>query len=185
MPGMTRARAAVKLGFWTLVAAWLVFVVARSHQSGQMAAWFYHKASIDGYAVNADTFRDATKERPVLLRIGEFDRIQGPVAVPVKKGDLLPANANGVIGLELLAKGTRATLQGEAISVAVPWEIQQSKGFKFKDTFKHKGVQTYPWSGVWNVVVTLGLGFSLGCLAEGFTDLLGLKLEKIRHFEGH
>jgi hypothetical protein len=35
------------------------------------------------------------------------------------------------------------------------------------------------------VALVIGLGISLGYMAEGATDLFGLKLEKIRHFEGH
>jgi len=41
------------------------------------------------------------------------------------------------------------------------------------------------WGAAWNVAMTLGIGLALGFMAEGFTDLLGIKLEKIRHFEGH
>ena len=59
--------------------------------------------------------------------------------------------------------------------------MKEAKGFKFKDTFKHKGVETWPWSGVWNVLIVALLGLSLGLMAEGFTDMLGLKLEKIQH----
>jgi len=185
MPAARRSRAAVKFLFWTLISIWLILVVARAHTSGQMAAWFYHQAAIDGFAIDANSFAEASREQPVLLQVGRLDRIEGKVAVPVKKGDRLPANSNGVIGNEVLEKGVRASLEGETLRVMVPWEIQQSKGFKYKDTFKHKGVRTYPWAGVWNVAVTLGLGLALGFMAEGFTDLLGIKLEKIRHFEGH
>jgi hypothetical protein len=61
--------------------------------------------------------------------------------------------------------------------------VKESKGFKFKDTFKHKGIETWPWVGVWNVLIVALLGVSLGLMAEGFTDMLGLRLEKIRHNE--
>ena len=185
MPGARRSRAVVKFLFWTLVSAWLVLVVARSYTSGQMARWFYHQAAIDGYAIDAGSIAAATPDQPIELRVRAVDRIEGEVAVPVKKGDLLPANANGVIGADVLEKGKRAQLSGETLTVTVPWQIQESKGFKYKDTFKHKGVKTNPWAGVWNVAVTLGLGLALGLMAEGFTDLLGIRLEKIRHFEGH
>lgn len=181
----SRARAAVKLGFWTAAAAALFVVVAHSYRSGQMAAWYYHTAAVDGYAVDANTFATATREHPALLVVAKRDTIDGLVAVPVKKGDRLPRNANGVIGLDVIQQGKRVTIEGDTLEVMVPHQIQNSKGFKFKDTFKHKGVETYPWAAVWNVLITLGLGLTLGFMAEGFTDLLGVKLEKIRHFEAH
>ncbi|MFH1176921.1 MAG: hypothetical protein V1750_05900 [Acidobacteriota bacterium] len=185
MAEKTRTRAAVKFVFWTVASVILIWVVARAYVSGQMAAWFYYEAATEGYAINADAFQDANKEKPAVLQIGAFAAIDGLVAVPVKKGDRLPANCNGIITKEVIAKGKRAAIQGDTLRVMVPWEIQQSKGFKFKDTFKHKGIKTYPWGAVWNVVMVLALGLSLGLMAEGFTDVLGVKLERIRHFEGH
>lgn len=181
MAGMSRKRAAIKLGFWMLVAAALIGVIVQAFVSGKMAAWYYYRAAGDGFAVNADTFRDATAAAPAVLTIGRFTTIDGPVAVPVQKGDRLPANANGIILTEVIAKGKRAALDGETVRVTVPWEIQQAKGFKFKDTFKHKGVRTWPWAAVWNVVIVFVLGLSLGLMAEGFTDMLGIRLEKIQH----
>ena len=185
MAGNVKVRAVIKFAFWIAVAVALVAVVARSYSSGQMASWFYYTSAIDGYAVNPLTFMDATPESPAVLRVGSFDRIDGMVAVPVNQGDRLPANATGVISKTILEEGKRAALVGNVVRVMKPWEIQQAKGFKYKDTFRHKGVRTYPWSAVWNVVMTLSIGLSLGFMAEGFTDLLGIKLEKIRHFEGH
>jgi hypothetical protein len=181
----SRTRAAIKFGFWTLAAAALVATIVQAFVSGKMAAWFYHTAAAEGYAVNADTFKDATKAHPAALRVGDFERIDGLVAVPVRKGDRLPVNCNGIITTDIVKKGKRASVDGATLTVMVPWEIQDAKGFKFKDTFKHKGIETDPWAAVWNVVMVLGLGLSLGFMAEGFTDLLGLKLEKIKHFEAH
>jgi len=185
MDGPTRTRAVIKFLFWTAAAATLFVVVARSYSSGQMAAWYYYSAADEGYAVNANAFMDATKEHPAVLQVGSFAAIEGLQAVPVRQGDRLPANANGVILKKVVDDGKRARREGDAIVVTVPWKIEDAKGFKFKDTFKHKGIRTYPWAAVWNVAITLGLGLSLGFMAEGFTDLLGVKLEKIRHFEGH
>jgi hypothetical protein len=185
MDGPTRTRAAVKFLFWTAVAATLIAVVVRSHTSGQMAAWFYYSAADAGYAVNANAFVDATRDKPAVLQVGSFARIDGLQAVPVRRGDRLPANANGVILNKVVDEGKRARREGDTIVVTVPWKVDDSKGFKFKDTFKHKGIRTYPWAAVWNVALTLGLGLSLGLMAEGFTDLLGVKLKKIRHFEAH
>jgi hypothetical protein len=101
----------------------------------------------------------------------------------VAKGDRLPKNANGVISLAEIKTGKRVALDGQTIKVTVPWQIKESKGFKYKDTFKHKGIKTNPWSGAWNVAMVLCLGLSLGLFAEGLTDLMGMKIEKIDH--GH
>ena len=181
----SRLGAAVKLSFWTAVALGLCGYVVHAHRSGQLAAWFYYAAAADGYAVDADSFARATREQPAFLEIGRFDSLDGLQAVAVKKGERLPLGANGVIATKVLGEGKRASLEGGRIKVTVPWEMQQAKGFKFKDTFKHKGIKTYPWGAAWNVAMTLGIGLALGFMAEGFTDLLGIKLEKIRHFEGH
>jgi hypothetical protein len=176
-----RLGATLKLATWSAVALGLCGYAVQAHRSGQLAAWFYYAAAADGYAVDADTFASATRERPVFLEIGRFDSLDGPRAAAVKKGERLPRGANGVIGTKILAEGKRASLEAGRIKVTVPWEIQQAKGFKFKDTFKHKGIATYPWAAVWNVVMVIAIGLALGLMAEGFTDLLGVKLEKIDH----
>ncbi len=181
----SRGQSAVKFTFWTILAAGFLLYVAHLHTSGKFAEWYYYRASEDGYAVNADTFFHATKESPALLQIGDFKTISGLEAVPVKKGDRLPLNSNGVISTEQLENGSRASLDGNYIKVTVPWKIMESKGFKYKDTFKHKGVMTFPWAAVVNVALVISMGVSLGFMAEGFTDLIGIKLEKIQHFEGH
>jgi ABC-type dipeptide/oligopeptide/nickel transport system permease subunit len=49
----------------------------------------------------------------------------------------------------------------------------------------HKGIQTNPWAAVWNVVMVITIGLSLGFMAEGLTDALGMRFEKISHFQGH
>jgi hypothetical protein len=171
--------------FWLAVSAALIGVILQSFYSGQMAAWFYHAAAADGYAVNADAFLNATREAPALLQIGNFEKIEGLQAAPVKKGDRLPINANGVILSDVIKAGKRAGIEGDRVKVTVPWEIKTAKGFKYKDTFKHKGIETWPWAGVWNVFMVIALGIALGMMAEGFTDILGIKLEKIQHFQGH
>jgi hypothetical protein len=181
----SKTRAVIKFCFWTAAALAMVMVMAHAYTSGQMAAWFYHTAATEGYAINADTFASATKDAPAVLRIASADRIDGLMAVPVKKGDRLPANCNGLITQDVLKKGKRVALDGATLRVMVPWEIQTSKGLKFKDTFKHKGIETDPWAAVWNVAMVLGLGLTLGFMAEGFTDMIGVKFEKIKHFEGH
>lgn len=176
-----RRRGIVKFVFWTVVAGIVIALTVRSYMSGQMAEWFYHRASVSGYAVNVDLFKDASASMPATLQIKSGGAIEGLVAVRVAKGDRLPRNTNGVISDETVAKGKRVVLSGATLQVLVPWQIKEAKGFKFKDTFKHKGVETWPWAGVWNVVIVALLGLSLGLMAEGFTDMLGLRIHKIQH----
>ena len=177
-----RTRGVVKLIFWTVIATAVITFTVRSYTSGQMAEWFYHRAAVSGYAVNVDQFPpNASQSQPVVLQVVTGEEIRGLVAIHVAKGARLPRNTNGVIGDETVKKARRASLSGSTLQVAIPWEIKEAKGFKFKDTFKHKGVETWPWSGVWNVLIVALLGLSLGLMAEGFTDMLGLKIEKLQH----
>jgi hypothetical protein len=162
-----------------------VGIAVRSHLTGQMAGWYYHTAGLDGYAVNAKAFMHATAQSPAFLDIGTFTQLDGLQAVRVKKGDRLPANANGVISEEVLKAGKRASVAGNRIEVTIPWQIQEAKGFKYKDSFMHKGIHTNPWAALWNVVMVIAIGLSLGFMAEGLTDALGMKFEKINHFQGH
>jgi hypothetical protein len=181
MPPSLRRRGIIKFSFWALVAAATITGTVRSYLNGQMAEWYYHRAAIAGYAVNAELFKNATKSNPAILKVATGDEINGLQAIRVERGDLLPRHTNGIISDEIVAQGRRAFRSGMTIQVLVPWEVKESKGFKFRDTFKHKGIRTWPWAGVWNVVIVALLGLSLGLMAEGFTDMLGLKLEKIRH----
>ncbi len=185
MEAPSKGRAWLKFFFWTAAAAAVLGVVVQSLRSGQMASWYYYTSSVNGYAVNADTFNTASKQQPARLTIGDFSSLEGLQAARVTKGERLPRNATGVISDAILKDGKRAALQGDTIEVRVPWEIKTAKGFKFKDTFKHKGIRTFPWAAVWNVGIIFALGLCLGYMAEGFTDILGIRLHKIRHFEGH
>lgn len=184
MAEVSKGKGAIKFVFWIAVAVGLFYYAFHAYNSGQLVAWYYYKANTDGYAVNADALKKATKENPAVLTIGSFEKIEGLQAVPVKKGERLPINANGIITKDQLKKGERATLEDKFVKVTVPVKIREAKGFKYKDTFKHKGIQTNPWAAVWNVALILLLGLSLGLTAEGFTDMCGFKLEKIDHFEG-
>ncbi len=179
-----RARAALKLAGWTAVATTLVALVVRSHASGQMAAWYYHRAAADGYAVRTAAFADASPDLPARLEVGDLARVDGLQAVRVRRGDRLPVNADGVILDQVLADGRRARLEGRALVVAEPSRLERAWGVAYHHTFRHEGVETWPWAAAWNVAVTLGLGLSLGFMAEGLTDLIGLDLEKIRHHGG-
>jgi len=183
MAEVKRGKAAFKFCFWLAASVALFGYIIYTYNSGQMIRWYYYTASLDGYAIDANQSMNATKDKPVVLSIRKQDQVGGLVAIPVSKGDRLPKSANGVISLAEVKAGKRAVVQGETIKVTVPWQIKEAKGFKFKDTFKHKGIRTNPWAGLWNVAMVLTLGLSLGLVAEGFTDLMGYKIEKIQH--GH
>ena len=107
-----RSRGAIKLVFWGALALVLVGYCAWSYTSGQMVEWFYYKAKTDGYAVNANSFLAATKEKPMTLVVGKFNPIEGLQAVAVKKGDRLPINTTGVISKKEIEEGKRVKLEG-------------------------------------------------------------------------
>ncbi|MBA4366871.1 MAG: hypothetical protein C0403_04455 [Desulfobacterium sp.] len=178
---MDKTKGAVKFIFWLSVSVGLFIYSYGTYTSGQMTSWYYYKAKTDGYAVHSTYFKKATKENPMMLQIGKFDKIEGLQAVEVKKGDRLPKNTDGIIEKKVIKEEKQAKLEDGMIKVMVPWEIKDAKGFKFKDTFKHKGIETNPWSGAWNVMMVLLIGLALGLTAEGFTDIMGLKLDKIVH----
>jgi hypothetical protein len=179
-----KSRGAIKFVVWAGLAVTLCVYALYAHESGKIDQMYYYSTKTDGYAVNTNEFFNATKENPAILKIGPAEEIKGLVAVPVKKGDRLPKGANGVIDNKVIAEGKRVRVEGDKLIMMVPFQIKESKGFKYKDRFIHKGVQTDPWSGVWNVAMTIGIGLCLGFMAEGFTDLLGWKIKKIEHF-GH
>lgn len=178
---MAKTMGTIKFLFWLAVSVGLFYYAFHSYYSGQMISWYYYKSKVDGYAIHSAAFKNATKENPVMLQIGKFEKIEGLQAVEVKKGDRLPVNADGVIEQKVLKAEKRAKLEGEMIKIMVASEIKDAKGFKFRDTFKHKGVMTNQWAGVWNVAMVLVIGLALGLMAEGFTDIMGLKLDKIAH----
>ena len=184
---MTRKRAMAKLLLWLLVSGGLISYMVYSYTSGQMIRWYYYTASTDGYAIDANTFADATKSKPAKLTIVAVDEIQGLQAVPVRAGQRLPAHANGVISFKDLKEAKRVALDkaSNTVKVMVPVKVKEEKGFRYKDSFKHKGVRTNPWSGVWNVAMIVALGFALGLLAEGLTDCMAVKIEKIDHAIAH
>ncbi len=180
----SRWQSTAKALCWSTIAGLLIWTVVRAHASGQMAAWFYYRAAYDGYAIDADAVMRATPEHPAVLALSTSHRIEAATAVRVRKGDRLPAGATGVVGDDEIRKGKRARLAGSALEVTVPWLATQQAGFRFRDTFRHKGVEPNPWVGVWNLAMTLGIGLSLGLAAQGLTDLFGLRLAPIRHAAG-
>jgi hypothetical protein len=179
-----KSRGVIKFAVWGALAVAMCIYAVYAHTSGKLDQMYYHSTDTDGFAVNTNEFFTASKEKPALLKIGPADEIRGLMAAPVKKGDRLPRGANGVISKKIVEEGKRAKVDGDKLVVTVPWQIKETKGFKYKDTFIHKGVVTDPWSGVWNVAMTIGIGLCLGFMAEGFTDMLGWKIKKIEHF-GH
>jgi hypothetical protein len=184
MAEASRARGVIKFLVWTAVAAALITYFWMQYYNGELIKQYYFKSKANGWAVDVNAFKTASKEKPAVLQIGSFEKIEGLQAVPVKKGDRLPTNANGIIDKKTVESAKRVSLDGNTLKVTVPFEIKDAKGFKFRDSFKHKGVETDPWGGVWAVAFIFCLGISLGLMAEGFTDMCGLKLEKIKHYEG-
>jgi hypothetical protein len=178
---MSKTTGAIKFVFWFAVSIGLFYYSWWSYSSGQMVSWYYYEAKTDGYAVHSAYFKNATKENPAMLQIGKFDKIEGLQAVEVKKGDRLPKNTDGIIDKKVIKDEKRAKLEGGMLKVMVASEVKDARGFKYKDTFKHKGILTNPWAGAWNVVMVLIIGLALGLMAEGFTDIMGLKLDKIVH----
>ena len=184
MAEVNRTRGAIKFLVWTAISASICVYFWTQYYNGTLLKHYYYKAKTSGWAVHANDFRDATKDKPAILQIGSFEKIDGLQAVPVKKGDLLPVNANGIIDKKTVEEGKRVALDGNTLKVMVPSTIKESKGFKFKDTFMHKGIETDPWGAAWAVGFILVLGLALGSMAEGFTDMIGMKISKIKHYEG-
>ncbi|MEW6529999.1 MAG: hypothetical protein AB1473_04120 [Thermodesulfobacteriota bacterium] len=184
MAGNHRVRGTIKFIVWTALSVAVCVYFWSEYYNGNLQRQYYYKAKMAGWAVHADAFKDASKEKPAILEIGTFDKIEGLQAVPVKKGDRLPLGTNGIIDEKTVKEGKRVTLEGNTLKVTVPWQIKESKGFKFRDTFMHKGIETDPMGAVEALLFIIALGFCLGSMAEGFTDMIGMKIEKIKHYEG-
>jgi hypothetical protein len=180
----SKTRGAIKFLIWTAIATGICVYFWMEYYNGNLVRAYYYKAKTTGWAVNAGSFKDATKDKPAVLQIGSFEKIEGLQAVAVKKGDRLPTNTTGIIDKKTVEEGKRVTLDGNTLKVTVPSTIKEAKGFKYRDTFMHKGIETDPWGGVWAVAFIGCLGLSLGLMAEGFTDMCGYKLHKIKHYEG-
>jgi len=177
------ARGAIKFIVWSILSLALIYYCWWSYSSGQMVSWYYYKAKTDGYAIHASYFKDATKEKPAVIEIVPAQDITGLQAVLVKKGERLPKGCNGIISKKDIEEGKRVKLEGNTIKVLQPIQIKEAKGFKYRDTYTHKGIETNPWSGVWNLAMVIAMGLCLGLMAEGFTDMVGIKITKIKHFE--
>ena len=181
---VSHTRGTIKFVVWTAVSVGIIVWFWGQYYNGTLLKQYYYKTKTSGWAVNAMAFDQATKDNPAILQIGSFAKIEGLQAVPVKKGDLLPANATGVIDEKTVKEGKRVALEGNTLKVMIPSQIKESKGFAFRDTFTHKGIETDPWGAAWAVGFILLLGLSLGSMAEGFTDMIGMKIAKIKHYEG-
>lgn len=180
-----RIRAAIKFMFWAVATVLVFSYCIRFYRSGTMVDWYYYKAKADGFAVNTKAFSEATPDHPAVLTVGTFSSLDGLKATAVKKGDRLPTGTTGVIDLKTVGEGERVRLAGSELTVLIPWQFKEAKGFKYKDSFTHKNIATNPMSGVWNLVMVGLIGLCLGYLAEGFTDFIGLKFQKIDHTVGH
>ena len=132
MAEASRSRGAIKFVVWAAIGAVLIAYLWIEYYNGTLVGWYYYKAKADGWAINANTFKDATKAKPAILQIGSFETIQGLQAVPVKKGDLLPVNTNGIIDKKTVEQGKRVALEGNTLKVTVPDQIKEKKGFKYK-----------------------------------------------------
>jgi hypothetical protein len=185
MKGKYKGRVLIRFAFWALATALIFSFAINSYTSGEMVNWFYYRAKVDGYAINDKAFMDATKDKPALLAIVQKDAIIGLEAARVKAGDLLPRGANGVIEDSELRDGKRVALEANQIRVMVPIQIKEAKGIAYKDTYKHKGVQTNPLSGPWNVAVVVLMGLTLGMLAQAFTDYFGLEFKQPAKSSAH
>jgi len=180
-----RARALIRVVFWGAVAVAAFTYAISFYLSGDMVNWYYYRAATDGYAINNNAFLDATTAKPVVLTVVQKDALSGPEAVQVKKGDLLPRGANGVISAEDVAAGKRVALENNQLKVMVPTQIKEQAGIKYRDSYQHKGVQTNPWSGPWNVGMVLIMGLSLGMLAQAITDALGMEFKAPKQAHAH
>ena len=151
-------RGTIKFVVWTAVSAAVIIWFWAQYFNGTLLKQYYYKAKTSGWAVNAMAFNDATKNKPASLQIVQSDKIVGLQAVPVKKGDLLPANATGIIDEKTVKEGKRVALEGDILKVMIPSQIKESKGFAFRDTFTHKGVETDPWArpGPWASFLSWG-----------------------------
>jgi len=140
-------------------------------------------------------FWDATRENPATLKIVKVDKIATPqeikerklpfeaglAAIPVKKGDVLPKGANGVIEMRYIKEQKRLKVEGDVMTVWEPWKWREAKGIMFKDSFKHKAIEPFFWSAFYFPGFMLLIGVSLGLMAEGFTSMMGMKVKKIEH----
>ena len=65
-----KSRGAIKFVVWAALAVALCVYAVYAHESGKIDQMYYHSTKTDGYAVNANEFFTATKEKPALLKIG-------------------------------------------------------------------------------------------------------------------
>src|SRR5512134_107396 len=117
MAEVNRTRGIIKFVVWTGISAAICIYFWTNYYNGTLLKHYYYKAKTSGWAVHADYFKDATKDKPAALKVGKVEKIDGLQAVPVKKGDLLPANANGIIDEKTVKEGKRVVLEGDTLKV--------------------------------------------------------------------
>ncbi len=139
MAEASKTRGAIKFIVWAAIAVALIGYLWIEYYNGTLIGWYYYKAKSDGWAINSETFKDATKDKPAVLQIGSFDKIEGLQAVPVKKGDRLPTNTNGIIDKKTVTEGKRVTFEGNTLKVTVAEPSQGIQGIQIQGYFQAQG----------------------------------------------
>jgi hypothetical protein len=70
-------RGAIKFLIWTAIAAAIIVYFWMEYFNGNLVRAYYFKSKTAGWAVNAGSFKDATKDKPAILQIGSFEKIEG------------------------------------------------------------------------------------------------------------
>ncbi|MHB1416642.1 MAG: hypothetical protein ACYC1C_15450 [Chloroflexota bacterium] len=176
-----RTRNLIKLAFWSLATAIVFGYAINTFVGGGLTGMYFYKAKADGYAIHYGTVENATPAQPVLLTVTDSSVVEGNQAVPVKKGDLLPANTSSVISQAEVEDGRRVKLEDGQLAVLIPWEVTTSHGVASKESLRNKNIETDPMGGVWNLVMVMLMGLCLGLLGESVTDVMGIKVKKTAH----
>jgi len=181
MAEVNRGKAAFKFCFWLVVSIALFAYVIHTYNSGQMIQWYYYTARSMVTPVNANGFMNATKEKPSCSVSGSrtrwtvWWRSRCPRGTGCQECEWRHFPDRNQIG----KKGRPG---GEKVKVTVPWQIKETKGSSTRtpSSTRHQDQ-------------SLGRGLECGhgappgavtrLLAEGLTDIMGLKIGKIQH--GH
>ena len=144
MADASTTRGAIKFIVSAAIVAALIAYLWVEYYNGTLISWYYYQAASDGWAINSDAFKNASKDEPASLEIGSFQKIEGLQAVPVKKGERLPPNTNGVIDEKTVQEGKRVTLEGNTLKVTVPYKLRTTAGFKVQGILQAQGYRNIP-----------------------------------------
>ena len=61
MAEASKTRGAIKFLVWAAVAAALIVYLWVEYYNGTLISWYYYKAASDGWAINAEAFKDASE----------------------------------------------------------------------------------------------------------------------------